>query len=237
MSSPIIGGLNEKSLHRQLKEQYSNTDSLIEEKVADYVVDVVNPGELVEIQTGNFSAMRKKLPVLLSHCPVRLVYPVAAETMISVYENDGMTLRSRRRSPKKGAMYSAAAELLYIADLLPLTGLTLEVLLVKQEEIRIDDGNGSWRRKGISIEDRVLTEVIESVLFSKTADYLSLLPAGLPSPFSNKEVAAALTEVNAKARPRLAGQITYLLRKLGLIEITAKKGNSLLFISSQANSG
>jgi hypothetical protein len=231
MSSSIIGGLNEKSLHRQLKEHYRTEDSLVEEKVLSYVVDVVNPGELVEIQTGNFSGMRKKLSVLLSENKVKLVYPVASQTMISVYEKDGRTLRSRRKSPKKGSLYSSAAELLYIAELLPHPGLSVEVLIVKQEEIRLDDGNGSWRRKGISIDDRVLIEVEQSILFTKKTDYMTLLPAGLPSPFGNKEVAGALVGINAKARPKLAGQITYLLRKLELIEITSKEGNRLLFTS------
>lgn len=227
--SPIIGGLNEKSLHRQLKERYRTRNSLVEEKVAGYVVDVVRPTELVEIQTGSFSGMKKKLTALLEDHTVRLVHPVAKETVISVYCEDGITLKSTRRSPKKGSLPFAAAELLYLADLLPHPGLTVEILLVKQEEIRRDDGRGSWRRKGISLSDRCLVEVEEKHLFREPPDYLALLPEDLPAPFGNREIAERLKGTTPRGRLRLAGQITYLLRKLELLKIVGKEGNRFLF--------
>ena len=230
MNSPVIGGLNEKSLHRQLKEQYCTGESLVEEKVSGYVVDVVNPDELVEIQTSNFSGMRKKLKALLPEHRIRVVYPVSAEKMITVYNKDG-SQRSRRRSPKRESIISAAAELLYIAELLPEPNLTVEILLVRQEEIRYDDGKGSWRRRGVSIEDRLLAEIIDRSEFNSPADYLSLLPEELPSPFGNRELAEQLpkTGTGSRGRIKLAGQLTYFLRKLGLLEITGKEGNRLLF--------
>ncbi len=230
MSSSIIGGLNEKSLHRQLKERYSSVKSVTEQSVSGYVVDVVNPEELIEIQTGNFSGIRKKLKVLLQKHPVRLVYPLAAETIISVYNNDG-SLRSRRRSPKRATTCTAASELLYIPDILDNINLTVEILLVKQEEIRCDNGKGSWRRGGISIEDRLLTEVIDCKQFYEKTDYLKLLPSGLSFPFGNREVAEKLPPLGTgrRGQMKLAGQITYLLRKLDLIENYGKDGNRLLF--------
>lgn len=228
MSRPVIGSLNEKSLHRQLKKKYSNKASLVEERVEGYIVDIVNPDELVEIQTSNFSGMKKKLTALLMNNRIKLVYPIAAETMISVYNKDG-SLRSRRRSPKRGNISMAAAELLYIAELLPQPGLIIELPIVKQEEVRYDDGKGSWRRKGVSIEDRLLVEIIENRVFTDVKDYLALLPIGLPTPFGNREVSEALSGTNKRGRERLAGQITYLLRKLELITITGKEGNRLLF--------
>ncbi|MDC7227550.1 MAG: hypothetical protein PQJ61_12365 [Spirochaetales bacterium] len=227
MNKPIIGGLNEKSLHRQLKEYYCTEESLMEEKVEGFVIDVVNPDGLVEVQTSNFSGMKKKLKVLLPGHPVRLIHPVAAETMISVYNKDG-SLKTRRRSPKRGTIRSAAAELLYIADLIPNPNLTVEIPLVRQEEIRCDDGKGSWRRKGVSIEDRLLVEVIESRCFQTAADYLSLLPDDLPDTFGNKDIADTLGGGKA-GRTRLAGQITWLLRRLELVQICGKEGNRLLF--------
>ena len=230
MSSPIIGSLNEKSLHKQLKERYTTAGSLVEEKVAGYVIDVVNPDELIEIQTSNFSGMKKKLSSLLREHQVRLIYPVAAETMITVYNKDG-SQRSRRRSPKRGSVEAAASELLYVSNLLLHPGLTVEVILVKQEEIRYDDGKGSWRRKGVSIEDRLLVDIVDSRKFSTSADYLSLLPPGLPPAFGNRELAELLpaTGTGKKGKTRLAGQITWLLRKLELLEITGKDGNRMLF--------
>ena len=228
MSSTIIGGLNEKSLHRQLKEYYSDEESLVEEKVSGYIVDIVNPCELVEIQTSNFSGIKNKLTALLQEYRVRLVHPVAAETVISVYEKDG-SLRSRRKSPKRESLSSAAAQLLYIADLLPNPALSVEITVIRQEEIRYDDGKGSWRRKGVSIEDRLLVEILESHRLAETSDYLRLLPQGLPSRFGNRELSEALSGTNKRGRTRLAGQITWLLRRLELIRIADKEGNRMLF--------
>ncbi len=236
MSGPIIGGLNERSLHRQLKEHYSSEGSLVEEKVDGYVIDIVNPEGLIEIQTGNFSGMKKKLRSLLPDHSIRLVYPVAAETLISVYSEDGM-LKSQRRSPKRGSVYSCASELLYIADLLSEPKLTVETVLIRQEEIRLDDGKGAWRRHGVSIEDRQLDEIIETITFNGLTDYLKLLPMELPPTFGNREVADKLpsTGTGAKGKLRLAGQITWLLRKTGLIEEAGMDGRRLLFeLSVQA---
>ena len=233
MSSPIIGGLNEKSLHRQLKEHYQTPESRLEESIDGYIVDVVTPDELIEIQTGNFAGIRTKLSVLLQKNRVRLVYPVAAETTLLLLNEDN-SLLSSRKSPKRGSIYSAAAELLYLAELLTHENLTIEVLLVRQDEIRSNDGRGSWRRRGISITDRVLVEIIHSTRFTAGTDYLRFLPDGLPSPFSNMDLAEHLpsTGTGARGKQRVAGQISYLLRKLELLEIAEKKGNRLLFALS-----
>ena len=230
MSSRIIGGLNEKSLHRQLKERYLGSGGSAETTIDGYVIDVAKPDMLIEIQTGGFAGIRTKLSALLQNHPVRLVHPVAAETVISVYAEDGQ-LRSNRRSPKRGSIQTAAGELLYLSELIPHPNLEIEILLVRQEEVRRDDGRGSWRRRGISIEDRILNEVIDTRLFSQPADYLSMLPNGLPDIFSNGELADHLstTGTGKKGKLRLAGQITYLLRKLNMLEISGRDGNKLLF--------
>jgi len=228
VKSPIIGGLNEKSLHRELKYLYLDENSKAEEIVSGYVVDVVRSDGLVEIQTGSFSSIKRKLAALLQQHRVRLVHPIAVETMINVYSTDG-SLLSGRMSPKRGSIYSAAAELLYIPELLGNPNLTIEILFIRQEEIRLNDGNGSWRRKGISIEDRRLVEVTGTAIFSELSDCLHLLPEGLPSPFGNRDIADRLKGMNKKAKTRLAGQITWLLRKLDLLEVSGKDGNRFLF--------
>ena len=71
--------------------------------------------------------------------------------------------------------------------------------------------------------DRHLLAIVEERVFTSLKDYSSLLPASLPQPFTNLELAAALN-----CRPRLAGKITYTLRKAGVIQVVAKRGNSLL---------
>ena len=100
----------------------------------------------------------------------------------------------------------------------------LEVLLIKEEEIRCNDGKGSWRRKGISIKDRKLLEVIEKVEFKNKEDFLVFLPDSLPENFTNKNLAKVLEISINKAR-----KITYCFRKMKIIKEVGKIRNELVF--------
>ena len=100
----------------------------------------------------------------------------------------------------------------------------MEVLLIQEEEIRCDDGRGSWRRKGWSIADRRFLEVVRRHMFNKPADFLTLIPGKLADPFSTQDLAENTNQ------PRwLAQKMAYCLRKMGAIEGVGKTGNSILY--------
>ena len=224
-SSPSrrIGILSEKSLHADLKRWYAAPDDRIETEVDGFVIDLVRDAELIEIQTRNLGSMKRKLALLLDAHPVRLVHPIAAEKWIVRQTADGEEI-GRRRSPKRGRFFDLFTELVRIPHLLPHTNLTLEALLTREEEIRRDDGKGSWRRKGWSIHDRRLLEVTERRIFSTVADYLALLPTDLPSPFTTRDLATS-----AKIPLRLAQRAAYTLRQLNGLTIVGKQANALLY--------
>ena len=77
-----IGELNERSLHRALKARYAVPGSVTEQAVDGFVADVVIGGRIVEIHTGSFWPLKKKLPRLLERFAVTLVYPVAQDRYI-----------------------------------------------------------------------------------------------------------------------------------------------------------
>ena len=77
-----IGELNERSLHRALKARYAAPGSVTEQAVDGFVADVVIGGRIVEIHTGSFWPLKKKLPRLLERFAVTLVYPVAQDRYI-----------------------------------------------------------------------------------------------------------------------------------------------------------
>ena len=77
-----IGELNERSLHRALKARYAVPGSVTEQAVDGFVADVMIGGRIVEIHTGPFSPLKKKLPRLLERFAVTLVYPVARDRYI-----------------------------------------------------------------------------------------------------------------------------------------------------------
>lgn len=218
-----IGTLQETSLHAALKDWLARPGDGLEVPVAGYQIDIVRDDELVEIQTANFGALRPKLKKLLPDYRVQVVYPIAREKWICRV-GANRKRRSRRKSPKRGRVEHLFTELVRLPQLAHHPNFSLLVVLTQEEEIWQDDGQGSWRRKGWSIADRRLLKVVEQRLLARPADYLEFLPAGLPRPFNNRDLAEGLG-----ARRRLAEQMTYCLRKMELIQPAGKHGRFTMF--------
>jgi len=217
----------ESSLHSEIKKWYFLKGDKLEVKVDDFVVDIVRGDLLIEIQTANFSAIKPKLLRLLNEHKVRLVYPIPRiKWIVHRLTATGETF-GRRRSPKKGGLSDLFSELIRIPTLFSKGNFSIEVLIIEVEEIWCNDGRGSWRRKGASIEDRHLIRVFERQIFERKTDFLKILPKELPDPFSNRHLARSLgISVNQSRK------ITYSLRKMGTIAYVAKKGNQMLFSRS-----
>ncbi len=223
----VIGTLAEKSLHAALKAHYAQPGDLLECDLDGYVIDILRPaGELcacIEIQTGSLPKMKPKLLALLDRYPIRVVHPIPQQRTIVRIDADGVIL-SRRRSTKRGTVYHLFPELVSFPALVRHPNLSLEVALIRDEEFRINDGHGSWRRKRWSISDRRLLEVVEVVSLATPADFAALLPADLPDPFDSGDLAHAIHQ------PRyLAQKMAYCLREMGVIAITGKQGKALLY--------
>ena len=216
-----IGTLRETSLHAALKDWYTQPGDFVEQLVAGYVVDIVRGDLLIEIQTGNFAALKSKLRALLPDHPVRLIYPVAQEKWVCRKTLDGQLL-GRRRSPRRGRVEDLFGELVYITDLAVHPNFSLEVLLIQAEDIWVDDGRGSWRRKGWSLADRRLLSVLWQGAFIFPGGGRQLLPA-FSEPFSNQELARATGLTRAGAQ-----KMTYCLRRMGVIQVVGKRRNTLL---------
>ncbi|MFH1489645.1 MAG: hypothetical protein ABII06_12150, partial [Pseudomonadota bacterium] len=90
---------------------------------------------------------------------------------------------------KKGHLFQLFEELVSIPELIRTRNFSLEVLLIKEEEVRRDDGQGSWRRKGWSIFDRCLVEVVDRQIFKTPSDFLDLIPKDLLDPFATDDLA------------------------------------------------
>ena len=218
-----IGLQNERSLHSALKQWYAKPGDKLEEKVDNFIIDIVRKNELIEIQTKNLGKIKNKLLQLSKDNQVRLVYPIAQEKRITTISEDGEVLRSRK-SPKRGKLLDIFEEIVRITELFHQQNFTFEVLLIKEEEIRCDDGKGSWRRKGISIFDRKLIEVIVSFIFRNKEDFMKIIPLKLNEQISTKSLAKALQISVYKTR-----RIVYSLKKIGTIKQVGKKGNLLLY--------
>ena len=216
--------MTEYSLHSEIKHWYKTPEDKLETKVDNFIIDVLRKKLLIEIQTRNFSTVKKKLTKLLHKSnQVRLVYPIAKLKWIVHVSPSGEFVR-RRRSPKKGKLIDLFYELVYTPSLIRDKNFSLEVLLIEEEEIRCNDGKGSWRRRGASVKDRKLLNVFDRFVFENSQDFLKFLPQELDGPFTNRLLALKLgTSIT------LAQKITYCLRKMGTISLTGKKRNQLVF--------
>ncbi|MHA2428615.1 MAG: hypothetical protein ACXADB_11385 [Candidatus Hermodarchaeia archaeon] len=215
--------MTEYSLHSEIKDWYMVSGDELEVKVEGFIVDIVRGKLLIEIQTGNFSAIKKKLIKLLLNNQVRLVYPIAKLKWIVHVSRSGEFVR-KRKSPKKGKLNDLFHELIHTPSLIGDKNFSLEVLLIEEEELRCNDGRGGWRRRGVSVKDRKLLKVFDRIVFEDSQDFQMFLPKELDGCFTNK-ILALKQGISIK----LAQKITYCLRKMGTISIAGKKGNELLF--------
>jgi hypothetical protein len=215
-----IGTLNEGALHQQLKEWYRLPDDLLEQRVGGYVIDLVRGEILVEFQTGGFAPLRRKLAALVAEHPVRLVAPVPLTRRIVRLDDSGEIL-SERRSPKRGRPEDVFARLVSFPALLCDGRFELEVVLTHQQELRVFRAGRAYRRKGWVVTGRSLMSVEQTVPLRTPADAAALLPTGLPEVFDTAELAEA-----ARIPRRLAQQMAFCLRAMGVLEPAGKRGRA-----------
>jgi hypothetical protein len=219
---PVIGTLNEGSLHAQLKDWYRRPGDLLEYPVGGYVIDIVRGERLVEIQTGGFAPLRSKLARLLDCHPVRLVVPVPLTRRIARLSPDGEVL-SARRSPRQGRPQDVFARLVSLPTLLAHPRFELELLLTHEQEQRRHEPGRAFRRHGWVVAGRSLVSVEQSLLLTTPSDAAALLPP-LPEVFDTADLAAAVG-----CNRRLAQQITYCLRALDALEADGRRGRAVLY--------
>ena len=223
-----IGTLNEKPLHAALKQWYAQPGDLFEVPTDGFVIDIVRGDLLIEIQTRSLSSIKRKLNKLAKSHQIMLVYPITQEKWIVKPATDGSDKASRRKSPKRGRWEDMFWELVGFGPVLSEQNISLEVLMIKEEEVRRYEENKHWRRHGWATEERRLIEVVDHRTFDKPTDYLSFIPDELES-FTAKELAEAID-----VRPQLAQRMTYLLRKMHVIELVGRKGRAYLYEVNQS---
>ncbi|MFC2099627.1 hypothetical protein ACFLSF_02210 [Candidatus Bipolaricaulota bacterium] len=209
--APHIGTLNEKPLHAALKEHIAEEGDRFEVPVGRFVVDILRGSQIIEIQTGGTSALRRKLPALLGRHIVRLVIPLAARKDIVSIDASGAVLGTRR-SPKRLTVLDAFSELASLREILVDPNFSIEILMTHEEEVRRPRKRRGRYGKGWEIDERRLIDVLDRVSFDHPGDFLGAIPSTLPEPFTTADLARAI------GRPRRTAQaIAYCLREIGAI--------------------
>lgn len=215
--------LNEKQLHASLKQWYARPGDRLEVPVDGFVIDIVRDDLLIEIQTRNFSSIKSKLTNLVRYHRVRLVYPIIQEKWIVRSATTDGKGTIRRKSPKRGRMEDLFWELVSIPQLLVNPNFSLEVLMIRGEEVRrYNDAKRRVRRRWL-LEGRRLLDVVDQRSFGHSADWLRFLPDGLES-FTTSDLA-----IRMNTGRELAQKMAYCLREARMIELIGKRGRANLY--------
>ncbi len=221
-----VGTLNEKSLHAQLKDWYERPGDRREVPVDGFVIDLVRGDLLIEIQTRNVGAMRRKLETLTLDHGVHILVPIAARKWLTKIDDQGEILE-RRASPKRGNVFDIFAELVGIPLLLGHPNLSVEAVIIHEDELRRHEPGTRWRRRGWATLERRLIEVTESVVIENPQALVGLLPE-LSERWTTADLAVA-----AGISRRLAQQAAYCLRKADAAMVVGKEGNAAIYTLSE----
>ncbi|MDR1956997.1 MAG: hypothetical protein LBQ30_09105, partial [Treponema sp.] len=223
-----IGTERESSLHRSLKCHYTGEGGVTEVVAPQgtYICDgITETGEIIEVQTGSFKPLQEKAQCLARLNPLRIIHPIIIYKHLERYDAQ-QRLCSCRKSPRKGTIWDLFKALVYAPEMPLIPRVTIELALVGVTERRIQDGRGSWRRKGISIVDTELTELHDSIVLSGKDAYEVFLPVPEGKPFTARDLGTA-----AGITPSLARKTLYVLTRLGVAQrLIAKKGNALVYM-------
>ena len=212
----MINTYNETQLHRTLKDLYSSTGAVQETSLEGFICDIYDNGRIIEIQTSKLSALKTKLEKLLPQYPIQIIYPIIENAYILMLNADG-TKRSCRKSPKHGNFYQIFRELLGIVHCLDNPNLTIRILYIDCEVIKIDDKQGRSRYKKPRIIDKKLLKIHREEEFRGIDNLIAPYMAKLPDAFISTDVRKLGTGV-------YASYILSFLKKCNKIAFYTKAG-------------
>ncbi len=217
-----IGRLGEKVIHASLKLFFEPDKSCHEVKTDGFVADIRRNDEIIEIQTGSFTPLRRKLEAFLPHGKVTVVYPVPdVKTLVWIDENGEFS--APRRCPKRDSRGAALGELVKILDALTDESFTFVMVWLDLCEYRLKNGWGNGGKRGSTRYERIPTALKAIRAFHEPNDYAFFLPAGLPAKFTASDFGKA-----AKVRGRVLSAALKVLCRVGVLT-REKEGRTFFY--------
>jgi hypothetical protein len=210
-----IGILNEKSVHAVLKRYFEPNADSHEIKVGGYVADIVGENGIIEIQTGSFDKLKRKLTAFLAVTRVTVVYPIIVKKRV-VNIDTGKSYTS----PKKGTIYSFLSEASKLGDLVKHENLSFCLCLISADELRTGTG-----RKAAKL-DRIPTGQTDEIPLDNMSDW-HIFTDNLPETFTMKDFEAA-----SKLRGLEAWTALKALCNASVVTQNGKRGNAYLYEKS-----
>ncbi len=223
--NPKIGVYREKLLHSTLKYFYQPNDALHEQACAGMVADALLDGRAIEIQTGGFAPLKRKIERYFeADQPVRVVCPLPHQKFLIWLDPETGEATPPRKSPHTGTFFDALWELSYLLPYLDGGNLTIELLLIDMQEYRLQDGRRRGGKRGSHRMERYPLSLADRLLLTCTADCTPFVTSDLPNPFT----AAAYGKV-AHLSERQTARALWCLSRAGLIFRDGKDGRKILY--------
>ncbi len=221
-----IGTYKEKRLHAILKLFMDEDISHHEIKCGPFVADILSDNQIIEIQTGSFYPMQKKIRYYLEEtdCNILVVRPLPHIKHILWISPESGEITSRRRSPRKTLPKDVLRDWYYLREFIGNPRFQLKFLLLEEEEYRLLCGWSYDRKRGSQRYERIPISLLGEETFKSKEDYRAFLPDKLPPKFKASEY-MKLTKLGSFA----AYSALKLLCELGLIEKGEKLGRGYIY--------
>ncbi len=184
-----IGTYSEGTLHAVLKKYYEPNTDRHELKVGNYVADIVGQNGIIEIQTRQLYKMKSKVEAFLEVSDVTVVYPVDAEKYIIWRDRETGEVLKRRRSLKKGNVYSAMAELYSLREFVSHPHFHFIAVLLRTEDFRDFRRGSDGKKRAVRRFDRIPLNILGEEEFYCKNDYARLVPNDIPERFTSADLA------------------------------------------------
>lgn len=224
-----VGTQNEKTLHAVLKNYYAPFADEQEIKIGSFFADAVCEDGIFEIQTRNLYKLKDKLRLFLKDSRVTVVYPTPSALGTLYLSEDSGEIVKETPMRNMSSLLKVFEELYSIREFLNDENLRIIIARLKiQRRVyfhgnKIPDLTKRREKRKLHIEKLPL-EFSEEIILDGKTDYARFFPDGasLPEEFTKKEFAKAVGESASSLRLEV-------LRTVGIIEKTGKKGNSNLY--------
>ena len=228
-----IGTYGEKTVHAVLKNYFEPFADSHESRVGGFVADIVGEDGIIEIQTGDFARLRKKLEACLAVSRVTVVYPIARQKWIIPIDPETGEQGRKRKSPAKGKPLDVFPELYRIKQFLSHENFRLCIVMLDVEEYRRPpetEGLKRGRRRGYVRYDRIPLELVDEIHINCLRDWGYFIPNGLPEEFTSADLGLL-----SGAGMSYASYMLNVLTAAGAVKRVGKKGNSFLYRLSLDN--
>ena len=241
-----IGTYGEKLMHKTLKYFLCPDESCHEVRIdkngvalnersaeskaesgrGGFIADIFRDGEIIEIQTGSFYPMKKKIEFYLEKTNYRItvVHPLAAKKWVSWIDTESGAVSKRRISPKRCVASDVLPELFWLSSYLSNNRLSFKLLFLEVDEYRLLDGWGNAGKRGSNRYKLVPLELIDELDFHAPDFAKILMPQGVGEKFISKDFSS-----HSKLKGRKLSYSLKLLCEHGVIERGEKIGRSYVY--------